>query len=190
MRRLLGIAVTGLMACGGNGGFSEHGPGPSTQNPGGTIPVSPEGEVIVEDAKAILEVVPLDIWSQPLPEEGTRLSITHAGQTASHPKTIRYGIRSEGVYRVSLSHPEHFDLELPVRFDGVRLEATRPDFGSEPHGLSMTRGEREVIRRLEGGGHGSRPRRSAAAGALHPERVRVHARLPRRVRVPDRVGGT
>jgi hypothetical protein len=135
MRRLLGTALLGLVACGGGtGGFSEQEPGPSKENPEGTVPVGPGGEVNVEGSKAILEVVPLDIWSQPLPEEGTHLSITHEGKTASHPSTMRYGIRSEGTYQVSLSHPDHFDLELPLQDADSHRQRLPDRVGGSGHG--------------------------------------------------------
>ena len=144
--RVLAIAL--LTAC----GTAEPGP---TDNP---VPPLPE------DAIAVLEIYPLDLWAQPLPADAV-LEVERDGvpvETIGAP--IAYVPLSDaGAYRVRLTAPDHEPLELAVSFDGTaELDATRLGAAPAGHGVSTSHEIRDVE-----GDEGALPVHSLYLGLRH-----------------------
>jgi phosphatidylserine/phosphatidylglycerophosphate/cardiolipin synthase-like enzyme len=127
--RLLVLAVA-TSAC------SAAEPGPEDN------PVPP----LPDDAVAVLEIYPLDLWAQPLPGDAV-LEVERDGvpvETIGAP--IAYVPLDEaGGYRIRLTAPDHDPLEVTLSFDGsAELDAIL--LGAKPagHGVSASHEMRDV----------------------------------------------
>lgn len=113
-------------------------------------PTAPDNPVppLPDDAVAVLEIYPLDLWAQSLPASAV-LEVERDGvpvETIGAP--IAYVPLSDaGGYRVRLSAPDHETLELQVSFDGTgELDATR--LGATPAGQGVS--SSHEVRDVEG----------------------------------------
>lgn len=101
---------------------------------------------------AVLELYLLDLWSQPLPSEGTTFAVTLNGQPVTAVEgdqafVRRIDLRTHGRYVVTLSAPQHRTLRAELDFDGTRSAdglSARLASGVTGQGLSLTRGTRTI----------------------------------------------
>jgi phosphatidylserine/phosphatidylglycerophosphate/cardiolipin synthase-like enzyme len=99
-----------------------------------------------DDAVAVLEIYPLDLWAQPLPPDA-RLEVDRDGVLVDViGAPIGYVPLDEaGAYRIRLTASDHEPLEVSLSFDGsAELDATR--LGAKPsgHGVSASHEIRDV----------------------------------------------
>lgn len=86
-----------------------------------------------------LAIVPLDIWAQPLPE-GYTLAATNEGSPLSTKIGADGAVRvplKKGLTVVSLSAPDHEDLEVTIRFDGITDPEIDDDRSTPGHGRTL-----------------------------------------------------
>jgi phosphatidylserine/phosphatidylglycerophosphate/cardiolipin synthase-like enzyme len=99
----------------------------------------PDPETTTPDkAKAVLELVPMDLWGQPLPADGASLTVGDAiGVDGFSPGRIY--LDSAGTFVVKLAAPHHEELEVRVDFDGTEsLRAAVIGSVEQGHGAAMT----------------------------------------------------
>ncbi len=76
--------------------------------------------VTVSQARAALEIHPLDVWAQPLPLDRIKLTVRRDGaKVAVTPaETTTIFLRTAGRYVIRLEATQHEPLEIAVRYDG------------------------------------------------------------------------
>jgi phosphatidylserine/phosphatidylglycerophosphate/cardiolipin synthase-like enzyme len=76
--------------------------------------------VIPADARAVLEIYPLDIWAQSLPAKEMTLEVTgQSGQVTSTGSPVRYvPLSAADTIQLRLSATHHVPMEVSVRYDG------------------------------------------------------------------------
>lgn len=98
---------------------------------------------------ALLEIHMLDIWAQPLPADGTSLSVTLAGNQVptSGAPLVTVPLTGSGRYDIALEAEGHVPLAVSAMFDGTSdldaLTVSTPT-GDLPHGLSVSHETRMV----------------------------------------------
>lgn len=132
---LLAAAATTLSACSPNQegletqGVDEEDPDAPVPDPETTTP---------DKAKAVLELVPMDLWGQPLPADGASLTVGDAIAVDGFSPGRIY-LDSAGTFVVKLAAPHHEELEVRVDFDGTEsLRAAVLDSVALGHGAAMT----------------------------------------------------
>jgi phosphatidylserine/phosphatidylglycerophosphate/cardiolipin synthase-like enzyme len=105
------------------GGGSQGGAGQGGEGQGGAAKGgSGQGGAPVANAKAILEVHPLDLWAQPFPKGEAKLTITRDGKPApangNGTDVVAVPLDDAGTYTITLGAPEHEDLTVTVTYDG------------------------------------------------------------------------
>lgn len=113
--------------------------------------------------KATLELHALDLWGQPLPEEGLELVVLRNGQQVAgtwvDAHTLRLPLSTAATYEVLLSAPDHHALRTELRFDGSSL----------PVALSARRGADDT-------GHGVTVSHAMPSGSKPVHRVQLGLR--------------
>jgi phosphatidylserine/phosphatidylglycerophosphate/cardiolipin synthase-like enzyme len=107
-RSLLSVTALVVVACGGGVGCS-----------GAPDDVSEE-EVSVGQARAALDIHPLDVWAQPLVLKDVRLTVKRNGVLVpvKMGTTTTVFLRYAGAYAIHLEAPQHEPLDVTVRYDG------------------------------------------------------------------------
>lgn len=79
-----------------------------------------EDAISVADAKAALEISPLDIWAQSIPQDQLTLKVTHEGRTVpiSGYPVSRFYLNQAGQYVVHVEAPMHDPADVTVQYDG------------------------------------------------------------------------
>ena len=74
----------------------------------------------VGTAKALIEIHALDIWSQPLPLAGMKLSVKRDGRPiqVNAEQTTNLYVQRAGKYEIHLEAPFHEPIDLAVDYDG------------------------------------------------------------------------
>lgn len=125
-------------ADGANGPGEGDGLNEGAAGPGTTTP---------DLATAVLEIHPLDIWAQPLPQDEGRLRVTVDGSELQLDgyAPARIYLDGPGSYRIELSAPEFEDLVVEVDFDGTAsLGGVRVRTATEGHGASLAHDVRKL----------------------------------------------
>ena len=83
----------------------------------------------INEAPAVLEIYPLDIWAQPLPAGEATLDVTLDGQDAAHTgwPLVLVPLYDAGDYAISLSAPEHETLDVSVTWDVAAPDVAEPE---------------------------------------------------------------
>jgi len=113
---------TGGAAGGGTGGTAEGGTGGGTGGTGGTIgDAGEDAPPLPPDTQAVLEIYPLDLWTQFLPAQDYEIEITESGNAVAYggSPVLTVPLKAAGSYTIRLSAPEHRSLEVAVAFDGT-----------------------------------------------------------------------
>ncbi|WP_146645357.1 phospholipase D-like domain-containing protein [Labilithrix luteola] len=81
------------------------------------------------NAKAVLEIHPMDVWAQTLPSEGTTLVVTRGTRVAKFKmkSAVQVAFTNEGTYRVQLATPDHDAADLSFQFDGKNVTLANDD---------------------------------------------------------------
>ncbi len=98
---------------------------------------------------ALLEIYPLDIWAQPLPEDEASLSVSIQGQPVARAgwPVVTVNLYDAGDYQISLDAPEHEPQQVLLSWDGGSTVdgATVTNLTSDvAHGLSVSHDARLV----------------------------------------------
>ncbi|MFO0672397.1 MAG: phospholipase D-like domain-containing protein [Polyangiaceae bacterium] len=78
-------------------------------------------EISAADANAALEINPLDIWAQPIPQGDLQLSVTLNGKRvrATDYPVARVYLRDAGRYTIHVAAPLHEATDVVVDYDGT-----------------------------------------------------------------------
>jgi hypothetical protein len=79
-----------------------------------------EEEIAAADANAELDVVPLDIWAQSLPQNEMTMTVTHDGKKvrATEYPVAKIFLRDAGRYSIHLDAPMHEAADVELDYDG------------------------------------------------------------------------
>ena len=85
-----------------------------------------EDEVSVSQARAALDIHPLDVWAQPLVLSQVKMTVTKNGaKVAVKPaETTTVFLGSKGTYTIRLEAPQHELLSIVVRYDGGTADSS------------------------------------------------------------------
>jgi hypothetical protein len=87
----------------------------SSSDDGGTS----DDNITSADANAVLEIHPLDIWAQPIPDKELKLTVARDGHALkTTPGVTNILLKNQGTYAVHAEAPNHLALDLTVTFDG------------------------------------------------------------------------
>lgn len=140
----------GIDGSSGTGGTGETGGTGATGGTGGYAgDAGEDAPPLPPDAKAVLEVYPMDLWAQFLPLQDYNLQVTESGKAVSYggSPVVTVPLTTAGTFTVRLEAPEHRMLEVAVSYDGSNETTGASLFkgtGSEGQGLSFSRETRTI----------------------------------------------
>ena len=129
---LAGCTVTGSIGCSASTGNSDES----------------DEAIGAAEASAVLEIHPMDIWAQPLPDGEMKLAVTRDGHkiasaTKGSPSIF---IKKAGKYAIHLEAPNHLPLDMSFDFDGSPSAnaATFDAAEAKGHGLAIAHGKKDA----------------------------------------------
>jgi phosphatidylserine/phosphatidylglycerophosphate/cardiolipin synthase-like enzyme len=99
----------------------------------------PESAEQEQNHASELSIVPLDIWAQPLPDGytiGARANGAPLDTKTADDGAVRIPLK-KGLTVLSISAPDHEDLQVAIRFDGVSDPEIDDELTTSGHGLSF-----------------------------------------------------